>query len=434
MSAQSKFEKALDAYQARNFAKARKLCDQVMKAQPFNYDALHLAGLLAVNRGNKIEGVELIERSLAIQPSQPSAHNNIGNIYRKLDRHDEALSSFREAIRQKPDFADAWANMAHVYYELDENTKAAERASRALSLQPDHVSATHTMGLVHLVEGEMDDAAAAFVKCSRLENPEGFSPIWYSQFLTHFDRNKEAKQLLEEILVRNPDDVAAQFQLDAISGTNLEKVSEEAVKNIFDGFAANFDKTLKNLNYRAPELVADQVMKLCSTDNALLRIADLGCGTGLLGSLIKPVSKLLVGVDLSPNMLAQSKKLKIYDQLVEAELTSFLKKGPSNRFDLITCADTLIYLGDLTDVIRSIAHALSPGGYFVASVEAGDPSIENKRGYYLHSAGRFTHSETYLREVLALNGLILLQLTCEALRKQGGKPVEGMIFTAQLAS
>ena len=432
MPARSKFDKALAAYQAKNFIKARKLCNQVIEIQPFNYDALHLGGLLAVNRGDKVEAIDLIEKSLAIQPSQPSAHNNIGNVFRKLDRYDEALAAYREATRQKPDFADAWASMALVYYEQGENSKAEGRATKALTLQADHVGASHTMGLIHLDNGDMDAAAAAFVKCSKFESPEGFSPIWYAQFLTHFGRNKEAQQLLEEILERDPDDVAAQFYYDAIFGTKLEKVSDDAVRKIFDGFAANFDKTLKNLNYRAPEFVADQVVKLYSADENLLKIADLGCGTGLVGSLISPVSKHLVGVDLSPNMLAQSKKLQIYDQLVEAELTAFLKDGPSGQFDLITCADTLIYLGDLTGVMNAVAHALSQGGHFVATVETGDPLIESEKGYLLHSAGRFAHSKKYLRKVLADNGLSLLELSHETLRKQGGKPVEGMVFTAQL--
>jgi predicted TPR repeat methyltransferase len=432
MPAPELFDKALKAFQAKNYKKANKLCDRVMKKQPLNHDALHLAGLLAVNRGDKLAAIELIGKSIAIQPSQPSAHNNIGIVFRKLDRFDEALMAFREATRQKPDFADAWANMALVYYYQDQNSSAADTAKTALKLEPDHLGATHTMGLVHIINDELDEAAAAFMKCSQHESSEGFSPIWYAQIFAHLGRLQEAEQVLGEILEHNPDDASARFQYDAIVGKKLERAPEDAVKNTFDSFAANFDKTLRNLDYRAPELVAAQVMKLYSVGVDQLSIADLGCGTGLVGPLLAPVSKYLVGVDLSPKMLSQAQKLAMYDELIEADLITFLSDSPRDKFDLITCADTLVYLGALEQVMQAVAHALLPGGHFIATAENLDTFVDNTVGYHLHHAGRFAHTEAYIRKTLKNAGLTLLQLDHKILRKQGGKPVRGMVFSAFL--
>lgn len=430
MATQILFDKAFKAYQEKNFTKAQKYCHRVMQMQPLNYDALHLGGLLAISRGEKFEAIQLIKRSLAIQPSQPSALNNIGNIYRKLDRYDESLAAFREAIRLKPDFADAWANMAIAYYDQDENIKAEDRARAALKLQPDHYSATHTLGLVHLNNDDLDLAAEAFIKCSKFEHTEGFSPSWYAQILAHLERFDEAKKILGKLLEREPDNASARFQYDAISGAKLQRASSEAVKEVFDHFATSFDKTLKNLNYRAPELVVAQVMKVYSTASQELKIADLGCGTGLVGPMLAPITKKLVGVDLSPEMLKQAKQREIYDELIEMDLIGFLADGSPDEFDLITCADTLNYLGALDEVMIAVSHALSPGGLFVATFEHGDETIPDDEGYRLHHAGRFHHSESYVKSMMAAAGLSISMIEFAQLRKQGGKPVNGMIISA----
>ncbi len=432
MSASLLFDQALKAFQVKNYAKANKLCDRVMKMQPLNFDALHLGGLLAQKRGEKLEAVRLIESSLAIRPSQPSALNNIGNIFRKLERYDEAIVALREAVRQTPDFADAWATMALVYYDQDDFVKAVDRAKAALKLHPDHLGATHTLGLVYICEDNLDQAAEMFLNCSRIDSNDGYSPMWYAQILAHLGRFDEAQQMLSKLLKRDPKNSSAQFHLDAIVGKKLQRVPGDAVRDTFDSFASSFDKTLKNLNYRAPELVAEQVMKAVSSVEGQLNVVDLGCGTGLVGLLIKPVAKKLVGVDLSPKMLVQAKKRQIYDELVEMDLIAFLAGSAPGAFQLITCADTLNYLGDLCETMRAVAHALSPNGYIIATLECDEKLTGNEDGYFLEHSGRFVHSQTYLENVLADAGLELKEIEFETLRKQGGKPVDGMIFCAAL--
>ena len=63
---------------------------------------------------------------------------------------------------------------------------------------------------------------------------------------------------------------------------------------------------------------------------------DLGCGTGLGGAAFRPVVDWLVGVDLSPAMIAQAATKGLYDRLVTADLQRFLADGGRERGDAIT--------------------------------------------------------------------------------------------------
>ena len=53
---------------------------------------------------------------------------------------------------------------------------------------------------------------------------------------------------------------------------------------------------------------------------------DLGCGTGLLGPILKPHTQYLIGVDLSPKMLAlaELEKVGVYNHLFIGEMKSLL--------------------------------------------------------------------------------------------------------------
>jgi predicted TPR repeat methyltransferase len=120
---------------------------------------------------------------------------------------------------------------------------------------------------------------------------------------------------------------------------------------------------------------------------------DAGCGTGLCGPLLRPLSRALTGVDLSPKMLEPAARKAIYDTLVCEELTAFLLRSPQ-CFDLVVAADLMIYFGDLTPLFAAAATALRSAGLFAFSTE-----LWTGEGYRLLPSGRFAHAPHYIKLV-----------------------------------
>ena len=156
--------------------------------------------------------------------------------------------------------------------------------------------------------------------------------------------------------------------------------------------------------------------------------ADLGCGTGQVGVLLRPSAHRLVGVDLSPGMLAKASQRGVYDELTDDELTAFLR-ARSNAFDLVVSADTLIYIGDLRPVFRAAAGALRNGGRFVFTLETGQ-NEEAEQGYALARSGRYVHDPRWVVAQLAAAGFSDIHHDPCVLRFEEGQEVHGVLVDA----
>jgi predicted TPR repeat methyltransferase len=125
-------------------------------------------------------------------------------------------------------------------------------------------------------------------------------------------------------------------------------------------------------------------------------------------------------------MLDKAAERLIYDNLIEAELVSYLEQNTS-AFNLIVSADTLVYFGDLEPFFRAAKNALLPGGHVVFTLE----KMDNGKNYRLNHHGRYSHSRGYLETVVNEAGLTLCDVEDVILRKEAGEPVSGLLVTAK---
>ena len=166
----------------------------------------------------------------------------------------------------------------------------------------------------------------------------------------------------------------------------------------------------------------DDLLRSRITESGARRILDLGCGTGLSGARWRARSGQLVGIDLSPEMNARAAERGIYDRLETAEITSWLAGQRSDQFDLIVACDTLIYFGDLAQVMTKARARLRQTGLLAFTLERG-----TTHPFALSDSGRFTHHPDYVAGVVTAAGLTLLELDETFVRREYGEPVVGLI-------
>ncbi|TCL75523.1 methyltransferase [Rhizobium sp. BK251] len=241
----------------------------------------------------------------------------------------------------------------------------------------------------------------------------------------------EAIAAYRQVLDLDPQDIfGASLKLALLGGGSIpEAPPSRYVERLFDDYADRFENSLvEKLDYVVPQKLAALVRAAGETFE---RAVDLGCGTGLLGPEIRSRVGYLEGFDLSQNMLAKAAEKRVYDHLGQADLSLspqasglFSEAMPKHRADLVTAADVLMYLGNLESVFAIVTDLAAVHATFAFSVEdAGDGS-----GYHLAPSLRYAHSETYVRALCGRHGLSVERLERTAIRKDGGKPVPGILF------
>jgi ubiquinone/menaquinone biosynthesis C-methylase UbiE len=96
------------------------------------------------------------------------------------------------------------------------------------------------------------------------------------------------------------------------------------------------------------------------------RALDAACGTGRHAAHLVKMGHEVVGVDLTPDMLARAR-----ERVPDAEFeTGDLRNLPADdaTFDLIVCGLALAHLPELDSPIRELARVLAPGGRLIVSI------------------------------------------------------------------
>jgi tetratricopeptide (TPR) repeat protein len=93
----------LSFHHSGRLADAEAVYQQILKASPGHFEALHLLGIIQYQRGNYADSIHQIGLALETNPNHADAHGNRGNALQELKRIDEALASYDRALALKPD-------------------------------------------------------------------------------------------------------------------------------------------------------------------------------------------------------------------------------------------------------------------------------------------------------------------------------------------
>ncbi|MEK9969798.1 MAG: methyltransferase domain-containing protein [Ferrovibrio sp.] len=216
---------------------------------------------------------------------------------------------------------------------------------------------------------------------------------WLGLALSQIDLNRpdEAVTSLRRAQELSPQSAVVSHLIDSLNGNATTRAPDGYVNWLFNTYAPGFDKHLARLGYQGPGMLHQLAQRAGWTADGSRSLLDLGCGTGLSGLPFKPYASRLEGIDLSLSMLAQADRRGIYDELRHGEIHAVLGEMPVAGYDAVIAGDTLIYIGNLSELFRLVADRLKAGGSFLFTVETGS------EGFSLASTGRYQQSDAYLR-------------------------------------
>ena len=287
------------------------------------------------------------------------------------------------------------------------------------------------MGVVFAGHGKPADARVCYEIALRTA-PNFIDARRNLGLLLHSEgKYEEAVSQFREVLKLNPEDATAKHLVAALTGEAApEHSSPDYVASLFDGYAGHFDDHLvKVLKYRGPEMLREALAE--PDKSKALDVLDLGCGTGLCGTVLRERARKLVGVDLSAKMLAKARERGIYDELIQGDVMIPLEAAQS-AFDLIVAWDVFAYIGDLAPVFQAAKKALRGGGRLMFWVESN--SGHDHKDFALRESGRFAHSGAYLSRIAQSAGFEEVSLSTTVARTDREKGIESLVVVLRAAT
>jgi predicted O-linked N-acetylglucosamine transferase (SPINDLY family) len=155
-------DKAVALHKSERHEEAASLYREILTQTPDHADALHLLGLVRLQKKDASAALELIDRAIELDPQNASFLSNRGRALHELKRLDEALSSYDHALAIRPDYPEALSNRGGVLGDLKRLDHALLSYDRALKVRPDYPQALYNRGNALRELRRLDEAIASY--------------------------------------------------------------------------------------------------------------------------------------------------------------------------------------------------------------------------------------------------------------------------------
>ena len=255
LSAASTIQTARQLHQSGRLGEAEALCQQILSAEPSNFDALFILGVISNETGNNRRATELLRQAVQVKPSNPFVHNSLALVLDADGHAEEAAIFFRKAIALKPDFVTAYYNLGTSLAKRKEWDEAESLLRKAISLMPDYFRAHHNLGTVLEARGRLGDAAECYRKVVLIEPDYQEAYYRLSGLLYLAGRLDDARQCVLKVLALKPEFTPAHNRLGNIL-RDLGKFDEaiacyRKALSISPDFAGAYDNLLFLYSYNA---------------------------------------------------------------------------------------------------------------------------------------------------------------------------------------
>ncbi|MFY0632426.1 MAG: methyltransferase domain-containing protein [Vannielia sp.] len=339
-----------------------------------------------------------------------------------------ALRALRKHCEGKAPLAAGFARLGALYFEADKRGPAVRALSRAMRMHADDRQSAFLLADLHLKAGDVAAAEAVWHAVFAARPGDADIRLRAATQFAHFGATDPARAFVALATPLHDDPVELAFMRAAITGDSPPELPDPGyIARFFDRTAAHFDASLAGVQYRGPEVLSATLESLAIPPGAGLTVLDAGCGSGLSAAILAPISARLDGLDISPGILEEAAKTGAYASLFTLDLARDAAPEPG-LYDLVVAMDVIIYTGNATPALATMAQALKPGGRLVVTCE---DAPDRPDGWRLTPSGRYCHGQDYIRAALTEAGFNPPDhVAAETLRNEFRRPVPGFVISA----
>lgn len=171
----------------REFEQAEESLRAALKLQPNFAPTMVAQADLLLAKGDEEKAVARYHDALKADPNAASAYVKIGIVHQRRQQWNEAEQAYGEALKRDPNLAIAQNNLAWMAVERDQKLdEALGLALKAVAREPDNPHFQDTLGWIHRLQGNLDQAADSLLRASKLAPTDAV--IWYHLGVVYAER------------------------------------------------------------------------------------------------------------------------------------------------------------------------------------------------------------------------------------------------------
>jgi GT2 family glycosyltransferase/tetratricopeptide (TPR) repeat protein len=133
---------------------AREELEQALAERPDDTDLLRALCQQLFEQGEPGEAERALRELVRLAPEDGSAQHNLGLVYLRLHRHEEAIEAFREALRRRPDAAQTHLHLGYALKAAGRPDEARAAWKETLRLEPANCAARQELDQASGHEGK----------------------------------------------------------------------------------------------------------------------------------------------------------------------------------------------------------------------------------------------------------------------------------------
>jgi len=167
---------------------AREVYKTIKESDASYAESLHLVGVINLQQKKYGAALEFIKKSIALQPKNPQALNNLASTYTNLENFDLALEIYQNAIDLNPNFTDALFNKGNLLKKLNKTDEALDLYNQVLYLNPTFTEALINKGNLLKEINKPNEALEYYIKA--ISTRPNFSQAYYNAGLVLNEQKK----------------------------------------------------------------------------------------------------------------------------------------------------------------------------------------------------------------------------------------------------
>ncbi len=177
------------------------------------------AGFSLARQGKNQEAIESFREAVKLNPDLTEAHFSLGVLLARQGKpgYAEAMQQFLEVLRLHPNDVDALVNISNLLEEAGDSQAAVTTMQKAVALAPGQTELLVMLGQKQDKAGQYPDAADSFRKALQSGRPAPRAQFGLGMALKHLRKFDDAAEAFGAAIRMSPGDALARFELGSVA-------------------------------------------------------------------------------------------------------------------------------------------------------------------------------------------------------------------------